>query len=585
METPDTNPAQQSEPKDAAPKLRVGRLEIGINIFIQLVVMLAMLVMINYVSNKYYKRWNWARNQQMELSDMTRSLLANLPKPMQAIVFFSQPGEAEQDARTMLREYEFAAGGKLTVEDVNPELNFARARDLQAKYKFGAIENVIILDYDGRSKFINSAELAEMEQRDPMAEMQARMQGQSLPPPRMISFNGEQVLTNEILALTEPKQNKIYLLNGHGEYDLSGKKTEGLKLYAERQNLLLANLTLADVDRIPDDASSVMILGPKFDYTERDLKVITEYWDRKGRIFITLGKTGGKTPNLFSWLSARGVRPQDDYVLRVANAGGVQVLQSGAIISATPSPVTSTLEGVALELIGATQSFELDRAKETTEQLKLTGILVSPQGFWGDSEFNEGDTEAPLFDPKKDRQGPLLLGVLVEKGSSTDPNVKLETSRLVVIGNSDFLTDDGLRAAPTALDLTSNSVNWMLNREILIKIPPKQKNKLTLSLSLEQLNTIRLWTMIYIPLIVALIGLYYLCSRHGKNLFIITAWLAGAFLAGVAVWYILLWRLGMEEAKSVPRNLLIAIGIAVALTVISIVINHHENQKREASKN
>jgi len=175
--------------------------------------------------------------------------------------------------------------------------------------------------------------------------------------------------------------------------------------------------------------------------------------------------------------------------------------------------------------------------------------------------------------------------VLVEKGSSTDPNVKLETSRLVVIGNSDFLTDDGLRAAPTALDLTSNSVNWMLNREILIKIPPKQKNKLTLSLSLEQLNTIRLWTMIYIPLIVALIGLYYLCSRHGKNLFIITAWLAGAFLAGVAVWYILLWRLGMEEAKSVPRNLLIAIGIAVALTVISIVINHHENQKREASKN
>jgi ABC-2 type transport system permease protein len=226
METNDLNSPLNTPDKDAPVKLRVGRIEIGINLLVQIIVLLGMLIMVNYVSSKYYKRWNWARNSQTELSDMTRSLLGNLQKPMQAIVFFSQPGEAEQDAREMLREYEFASKGKLTVEDVNPELNFARARELQAKYKFGAIENVIILDYDGRSKFINSATLAEMEQRDQMEEIQARMQGKALPPPQMISFKGEQVLTNEILSLAESKQSKLYAVNGHGEFDTNSKKLD-----------------------------------------------------------------------------------------------------------------------------------------------------------------------------------------------------------------------------------------------------------------------------------------------------------------------------------------------------------------------
>ena len=53
----------------------------------------------------------------------------------------------------------------------------------------------------GRRKVINTTEMAEMEQRDPMAEMQARMQGQQLPPPQMIAFQGEEILTNEIISL------------------------------------------------------------------------------------------------------------------------------------------------------------------------------------------------------------------------------------------------------------------------------------------------------------------------------------------------------------------------------------------------
>lgn len=589
MDTPDTKLEQPEKPKDAPAKLRVGRIEVGINIIVQLIVLLAMLFMVNYAASKYFTRWNWIGKNHGELSEMTRSLLENLPKPMKAIVFFSQAGEAEQDARAMLREYELhAAKGKspFTIEDVDPEENFARARELSVKYRFGAIENVIILDYDGRSKFINTAELAEMEKRDQMDDIQARMQGRSLPPPQMLAFKGEEVITNEILALTEPKQNKLYILNGHGEYDFNSRRIETLKEYALRQNLLLTNLTIADIETIPADANMVLILGPKFDFSDRDLKVLTQYWDRKGRVFITVGKTGGKTPKLFSWIAERGVKPMDDYVLRVMKLGdeGAQA-QSGGVVTAVPSPITVGLENLGMELLGATQSLQLDQAKEITEQLKLTPLMVAPKGFWGDVEFTVDDEIVPLFDEKKDHSGQLTLAVQVEKGGSADPNVKLETSRLIVVGNSDFVSDDGLRTAGgKAIALASNSINWLLNREILIKVPPKLKQRATLTLPMEKLNNIRLWVVLYVPLTVGLFGLYHLCWRHGRNLFLVTTWVALAFLGLVGAWYILLWQLGMEEARTVPRNLIIAIGTATAIASVSMIINNHENQKRAGTK-
>ena len=586
MEAPETTPEADQAPKDAPPKLRVGRIEIGINIVVQIIVLLAMVMMVNYLASKYFKRWNWVRGERSELSEMTRSVMGNLSKPMKAIVFFSDKTlEVNGDARSLLREYEFAARGKLSIEDVDPEENYARARELAVKYKFAGVENLIILDYDGRSKFINTTDMAEMEERDQMAEIQARMQGQQLPPPQMIAFQGEEILTNEILSLIEPKQNKLYLVNGHGEFDTNGRKIQTFIEYTKRQNLLLENLTIADVDKIPADANMVLILGPKFDMSERDLKVLSDYWDAKGRVFIAVGKTGGKTPDLFAWLAARGVKAKDDYVLRVVDMGSAMQVQSGGVVSSTESAITSGLEGISIEMLGATQSLELDRAKETRENLKLTGLMVSPKGFWGDVEFNVGGDEVPIFDPKKDHEGPLTLAVQVEKGASTDPNVKLETSRLVVVGNSDFVSDDGLRTGPLSVNVASNCINWLLNRELLIKVPPKIKKRATLSLPIEKLNSIRLWVILYIPLVVALFGLYFLCARHGKNLLIVTAWVATAFLVIVGCWYVLLWQLGMEDAKTVPRNLIIAIGAAASLAAVSIVINYYENQKRTAAKN
>lgn len=557
--------------------IRIGRLEVGFNIVMQIVLVIAGLVMLNWLGNKYYARWDWSRGKNTTLSPQTKSLLGSLEKPVQAIVMFANAGEAEADALNLLREYKFAANGKVTVEEVDPYANLARARELQTLYKFGANENVVIFTYDGRHKFVNSGELAEFEQMDQMAMMMQRR------PPQMIGFKGEQVFTSTLLELTENKQNKIYLVAGHGEYDGAARELFGFSEFLKRQNLKAETLKLADKDAIPEDASMLAILGPKFDFSERDLKLLAEYWDKKGRIFIGTGWTNGKTPNLNNWLAARGVRPQNDAVMRVVRIGnlaGMQPLE--AVIVHRGSPITKDLDGVGTEMFGTTQSLALDPSMERTAQLRLTPLLLAPEGFWGETEYASADrSNIPAFDPAKDHAAPLTLAAAVERGASADPKIKLETPRLVVFGNGDFLTDQGLQVGQASLELALNSMNWLLNRENLISIPPKVKEKQSLKLSDAQVNTIRWWVMLFIPLIIAVLGLYHLMWRSGKNVLALTLWLAAAFLIAVGLWLALQWQLGLwKPTFKMSLGFWITIGVAVSIGVAAAIANSIEQKRR-----
>jgi hypothetical protein len=573
----------QSTPVMDAPKtIKVGRLTFTLNVLLQAVIFIAIVVMINYVSRDQYLRADWSRSNKFTLSSQTKALLSSLDKPVQVIVCAGvggQAAEVEMDTQELLREYKEASKGKLTVEMVDLNANLNRGQELQRKYKFGASESLIILDYEGRSKFVYSQDMAEYEQMDQMQMMMARR------PPQMLNFKGEQVLTSALLELTEGKQNTVYLVTGHQEYDLDHKEFVGLREELQRQNIKLDSLNLANVQGVPEGAQAVAIIGPRIDFTERDLQLLTTYWDKKGRIFVAVGPSGGRTPNLDAWLAGRGVEPKQDWVLNVQNLGGLaaQMPLTGEILPG--SPVTKELEGAGLQIFGPAQSLEINKVKETTEKSRLTAIMTSDKSFWGEMDYiNRGRQDIPTFDPKRDRQGPLTLAATVEKGASQDPKVKLETARLVVFGNGDFLSDRGLQAAPTGAPFAVNAFNWLLNRENLIAIPAKAKERVSYSLTEEQLGKIAQWVCLFIPAMIAVFGLYHLWWRHNKNLFSLTFWLAVAFLIAVGLWYLLLWYLGVESAKSFPVGIAIAVGSAAGIGMIALLMNAAEQKKKAAAQ-
>lgn len=495
-----------AQPPDTSRKvIRISRFQIGLNVLLQLLIFTAIVLMVNYLSFRHFKRWDLSRDQKYALSSQTRNLLAGLKKPVRAVIFFSSAAEIAPDVSALLREYEFASNKKFSTEVVDPFRSFTRASELQAKYKFGANENILILDYDGRSKFINATEMAEFE----TGQVQ----------PRLTAFTGEQAITSALVQLTEEKPSKIYLTAGHGEPALDAQELKVFKESLDRQNIEAAALRLLDVSSIPDDARSVIIVGPKYDFSELEMKLLADYWQKKGRIFVLLDPFA-KTPRLADWLSQKGIAPQDDRVIRTATmlevdpATGSPQLKTGTVTKAvfvvmdSQTALTNDLVGLSKPLPGATASLTIDRSKETSEKVKLIPVLESAEGFWGETDNTGMGDRAPFFDRKKDRIGPLTLAAALEQGGVTDDRVKVETSRLVVVGNSEMLTNNGYRDSDgVTVDLAMNAINWLLDREELVGIAPKVKQNTTLNLDEQQLGQIALAVMGIVPGIVALLGL------------------------------------------------------------------------------
>jgi ABC-type uncharacterized transport system involved in gliding motility auxiliary subunit len=503
--------ALQEPPTEAAPSNRpvtIKRFQIGVNVIIQLIVVALMVGMVNYLSFNHFKRWDLSRDQKYILSEQTKRLLAGLKKPVRAVVFFASGSEIYPDAVALLREYEYAAKKDFQTEIVEPYRNFSRARELQAKYKFGANENVVILDYDGRSKFVNAADMAEFDQS-------GVMMGQ---PPILKAFKGEQAITAALLELTEEKQNKIYLVGGHGEPEFSAATTpdettsadslKGLSTYLGRQNVKADSLKLADVEKVPDDARMLLIIAPKYDFSEREMKLIREYWEKKGRIFIAL-EPSDTLPRLSAFLEENAIQPQDDRVLRTVNLGTVTGIVRDVTAEILPgTAVTQRLAGVDLPLAGQTQSITIDRQKAQAFALTVANLIQASRGYWGETDYRGGENSPLYFDPKKDHGGldtPPTIAASVEKGAVADNRVKVETSRLIVVGNGEFLKDQALTEA--GLDFALAGFNWLLDREELIGVAPKERKNFILQLDEKRMFWLFVLVVLGIPSLVAMTGL------------------------------------------------------------------------------
>jgi hypothetical protein len=494
--------ANTSEPKPKkAP--RINRFAIGVNVLVQLAAVFFIVMFVNFYAFKHFKRWDFSRNQKYALSGETKQLLAGLQKPVNIYVFFSPDprlpgGDVFTDIEALLKEYQYAANGKVEVEMIDPFKNLSRARELMSQYKFGN-ENVIVVDYQGHSKLVNAADLA---QYDTSGEETGE-------PPKLIGFNGEQALTSAILEVSEEKQNKIYLIGGKGGPGLDATDMTGFKTYLERQNLKLDTLTLMDVPQIPDDAKALMLIGAKYDLTDRELKLLHDYWDKQGRLFIALDPSG-TTPKLDGFVRESGIDPQDDRVLRTVAMGTVTgVIRDVEAIFSDTSPITKRLQGVDTMFLGQTQSLGISEVPAVHTE----GLVTAAEGYWGETRYQDTDaTGGVSYDPKEDISAPLTIAASAEKGALPDASVNVDTSRMIVTGNADFVTDEALN--DPNVDFLVAGLNWLLNRTDLIGIPPKPEQQFTLDLTDEQLHRIELLVMVIMPVGMAMVGGFVWAQRR-----------------------------------------------------------------------
>jgi len=477
---------------------RIRRVRIGFNVFVQIVLVLFLVAMVNAIAFKHYARWDFSRDQKYALSDKTNRLLETLKGKMRITVFFPPTTPISTDVQNLLTEYQYAGKGKVDLEQIDPERNLSRAKEVFDKYKVVTDEPLLIVDYEGRNKTVKASEMAEIDQS-------GMAMGES---PRVTAFKGEQAITSAMIDLIEGKKKILGYVLGHKEPPLSeGSSISILKTFIENENIQLKELNLLDIAAIPDDVKTVMIIGPQYDLSDREMNVLRSFWDKQGRILLLLDPTA-KTPKLDAFVNELGVKVNDDRLM-VFLRTGIQELALTRDVQAHflgDSPITKRLADVRAIFLGGTSSLTLEPDRVRAANIRVEPLIQAEKGYFAETDYNSDNQAKLQADAKKDENTALTIGAAVEKGGSADERVQVNSSRLVVVSNSTFVQDNAITQDQQGLDFISGSVNWLLSREQLIGIAPKVSKPLTFTLSDEELARLRWIVLILMPLVPALIG-------------------------------------------------------------------------------
>jgi hypothetical protein len=488
---------ESREPRVRAKK--IGRVRIGLNVIVQIVLVLFLAAMVNSYAFKHYARWDFSRDQKYALSDKTKRFLDSLKGRVRITVFFSPSTPITADVQNLLTEYQYAGKGKIDVEQIDPERNLSRAKELFDKYKVVTDESLLVLDYEGRNKSVKASEMADVDQ----SGMEF---GEG---PRVAAFKGEQAITSAMIDLVEGKKRTLGYVTGHKEPPLSTPTSPItlLKTFIENENIKFQELNLLDQPRIPADVNAVMIIGPQYDFSDREMQVLRDFWDKQGRILVLLDPAAN-TPRLRAFLDELGIRVNDDRLMVFVRTG-IQELALTRDVQARflgDSPVTKRLADVRAIFVGGTASLTLDPNRARAANIQLEPLIQAEKGYFAESDYNSDNQAKLQADAQKTADVPLTISVAAEKGGSADARVQVNSSRLVAVSNGTFVQDSAITQDQASLDFISGAVNWLLSREQMIGIAPKIPKPLTFSLDPDALHRLLWVVLILIPLVPAAIG-------------------------------------------------------------------------------
>src|SRR5207244_13042395 len=131
------------------------------------------------------------------------------------------------------------------------------------------------------------------------------------------------------------------------------------------EKLTFYGLNLLRLDSVPADVKAVMMVGPQYGFSDREMKLLRDFWDKQGRVLLLLDPAW-KTPKLRGFVNELGVKMNDDRLM-VFLRTGIQELALTRDVQArflADSPVTKRLADVRALFFGGTSSLTLEPRSE-----------------------------------------------------------------------------------------------------------------------------------------------------------------------------------------------------------------------------
>jgi ABC-2 type transport system permease protein len=464
------------------------RWKIGLEVVVRTALVLAVVVMVNYLGARFFGRFYLSSQTRIQLAPATLSQLKSLTNHVDVTLYYDKQDDFYPTIAALLNEYR-SANPRLSVTTVDYVREAGEAQKVKEQYKLNSPtdKNLVIFDCEGRVKIIPGDALTQikLEAVPNPKEREFRR--------RPIAFHGEQAFTSMLLAVTSVRPFKAYFLQGHGEPSLSDTDETGYLKFGSllAQNYIaVTNLELFGDNPIPMDCNLLIIAGSRTELSETELQKIDQYLAQGGRLFVLFNYFSIKRPTGLEPILARwGVNVGSDWVQDTKTVSGKDVVVS----SFSQHPVVNPLIGFGLFLY-------LPRpiSKVNWENPPAGAPQVDELAFTSPASTLAGEPGNPPH------AYPLMVAV-EQKPVAGVANAR-GTTRILAVGDSFAFGNQSIKSLDNS-DFIGYAANWLLDRTALLKgIGPRPVTEFRLLMTRTQQREVRWLLLGALPGAVLLFG-------------------------------------------------------------------------------
>ncbi len=390
------------------------------------------------------------------LAPELQTAIKKLPEKVHATGFFAQ--NSKDSAEQLLNNIKSNSNGKFDYTFINPDQN------PQAALNAGITgDGKILLEMGGHKEIVASAT--------------------------------EDEILKGLLRLLNPGSHTVYFLIGHGELDSEQSGNASMtksRAALENKNYTVKTLNLLSENKIPDDASVVVIAGPQKPVSDNEAKLFGDFLAKGGSLIVMedpgpLTKFGDVPDPLADMLAKNWAIILDNDIVIDLNSP-----QPTTAVSASydgTSAITRNMNNLAT-YYPFTRSLSAGNA---IEGVTLTHLVQTNERSWGETDFASLQQGGLSMDPNTEVQGPLTLAMSGENTSTK--------GRVVVFGTANLAIDQIFDTSGNG-DMFVNSIDWAAEQENLGGTTPKNTTDRTFNPP-SQLH----WIMILLSSIFIIPGL------------------------------------------------------------------------------
>jgi ABC-type uncharacterized transport system involved in gliding motility auxiliary subunit len=467
---------------DSIRKLLTGRqARYGSNALILAIAFLGILVVVNYLAYKNTKRWDLTADQSNTLAKETLDVLKSLPDTVLAKAFFTSDATiaaSKENAKSLLDKYVFDGGGKFQYEFIDPNKDPVTAQDA------GISKDGSIVLYMGKAE-------------------------------QSVSTVSETELTGAMVRLMNPSAHVVYFLTGHGEFPIDGSSDQSftqLSTALTSRNYKVSTLNLLATSQIPQDASVIVVAGPKKPLTDAEVALLDTFTKNGGSVVVmedpVIDTQFGDLPDPL----ANDLAQNYGIILGnnvVVDAYGYQAFQNPYFAVGyqyATHVITQKMSTMGTGFQSA-RSVTVDDSVGT--DYTKTQLILTVDQSWGETDMASIQNNSVKYDQGADLVGPVSLAVVAEG--------KNNGGRLVVFGDSDFATNAYYGFYGNS-DMIVNSIDWAAKLENLISLTPKTAvNRTLVQPQAYTMGLILLGSMVVLPGIVLVAGIGSWVARRRQG--------------------------------------------------------------------